>query len=339
MYIVPGSLLLLWLFFHGVPMPKGSSRKDVMDQIQRAIDEGQPIDEDRIKSNDCTTARSYISFDTITLLNEATWVTDGESVLSVIQSQSVPKINARYINEIFGAAKNGIRERAWPHVMSGHLDLDTLQMTTTEVEIAGEPVKVHIFAMKVTPSMKNIVYNVHVIFTHTGDVPLAASYVFDHIEVLKSGGKRNATKDKSNEDETNCISTIASGLAKNVPGYSGKYKISNEDATEETRLISADSKEVTMIIDITDHNDYLVYKTDSNEEALRKYIRYERLYQMMKQEGGISKNKTLWDYLDFFASQCLQRIEQLSTLVEDKYLLEGPKKAAYDKQFLDEFFK
>ena len=91
--------------------------------------------------------------------------------------------------------------------------------------------------------------------------------------------------------------------------------------------------------DITDHNKYLVYKTDSNEEALQKYIRHERLYQMTKQEGGISKNKTLWDYLVFFASERLQRIEQLSTLVEDKDLLEGPKKAAYDKHFLDEYFK
>ncbi|KAL7520509.1 hypothetical protein ACHAWF_000278 [Thalassiosira exigua] len=54
MYIVPGPLLLLWLFFNGVPMPKGSSQEDLMDQVQRAIDEGQPIDEDRIKSDDST---------------------------------------------------------------------------------------------------------------------------------------------------------------------------------------------------------------------------------------------------------------------------------------------
>ena len=91
--------------------------------------------------------------------------------------------------------------------------------------------------------------------------------------------------------------------------------------------------------DITDHNKTLVYKTDSNEEALRKYIRHERLYQMMKQEGGISQNKTLWDYLHSFASERLRRIEELSELVDDKDLLEGPQKAAYDKQFLDEYFK
>ena len=67
--VVPGTMLILWLFYHEVPHPKGSSRKDLVDQVQRAYDLKQPLGEDRLVSNDAETARSYVSFDTITILS------------------------------------------------------------------------------------------------------------------------------------------------------------------------------------------------------------------------------------------------------------------------------
>ena len=118
-------------------------------------------------------------------------------------------------------------------------------MADAEVLIEGRHERVKIFSMKVTPSMKNAVYSVHVIFTCSGvyvqklskcdcpngwlfcshtlaifvlfyaiqlteeqwsfkdlkafmpvpikslqSVPFAASYLFDKLEVSKSGGKR-----------------------------------------------------------------------------------------------------------------------------------------------------
>ena len=67
--VVTGTMLILWLFYHEVPHPKGSSRKDLVDQVQRAYDLKQPLGEDRLVSNDAETARSYVSFDTITILS------------------------------------------------------------------------------------------------------------------------------------------------------------------------------------------------------------------------------------------------------------------------------
>ena len=41
-------------------MPKGSNRKDLLDQVQRVLDLDQPMDEEQLNSNDASTARSYI---------------------------------------------------------------------------------------------------------------------------------------------------------------------------------------------------------------------------------------------------------------------------------------
>ena len=69
-------------------------------------------------------------------------------------------------------------------------------------------------------------------------VPFAASYVFDELEVSKSGGKRGVSKQKQKKkEEENYISIIAKGLAKDVPRYSGKYTINEEGATNENQLI------------------------------------------------------------------------------------------------------
>ena len=79
-----------------------------------------------------------------------------------------PNISHDYINEHFGKGMNGIRERAWLRVVSGHLNIDTLRMTNTEIEVDSQPMKVIMFETKVTPSMKNVVDSVYIIFSEDG---------------------------------------------------------------------------------------------------------------------------------------------------------------------------
>ena len=91
-----------------------------------------------------------------------------ENAISVLRGSETPKIDALYINDIFGQGMNGIRERAWLRFISGHLNIETLRLARTCVVIDGKDTKINIFEMKVTPSMKNVVYSVYVVFTSEG---------------------------------------------------------------------------------------------------------------------------------------------------------------------------
>ena len=163
--IVPSGALLLWLFYHGVPLPKSTKRAQIIDQVRRACQLGQELDEDRISiidDQDKATARSYVSFDSITLLSDVNWIENGESILTLIRDQSkLPTIDQSYLDSIFGEGKNGVRLRAWLRYESGHLNIKTLRATSAKIDVNGKPEDVIIFEMKVTPCMKNVVYNVH----------------------------------------------------------------------------------------------------------------------------------------------------------------------------------
>ena len=50
--LVPTSILLQWLYYHGVPMNKSTTKSDIIQQVQRAIDIDQPLDEDLVLSRD-----------------------------------------------------------------------------------------------------------------------------------------------------------------------------------------------------------------------------------------------------------------------------------------------
>ena len=168
MCVVPHSILLQWLFYHGIPMNKGSEKQDLLQQVQHAIDIKQPLDEDKISSVDATNARSYVSIDSISLLSTVTWKTDGAELLSLLRGNETPSIDANYINEIFGEGMNGIRERAWLRLTSGHMNLETLCFARSRATIDGGDRNINMFEIKVTPSMKNLVYSVYVVFTSGG---------------------------------------------------------------------------------------------------------------------------------------------------------------------------
>ena len=68
LWVFPASILCLWLFNHGVPYPKGSTRKDLIEQVQRVRDLKQPLkDEERFTPNNAATSKSYVSIDKITV--------------------------------------------------------------------------------------------------------------------------------------------------------------------------------------------------------------------------------------------------------------------------------
>ena len=422
--IVPASLLRLWLFYHGVPHPKGSSKSDLVNQVQHALDLKQPLDDDRIITADESGAKSYVSFDTITVLSEVEWITDGNEILNVLRSTTIPKITQAYIDEIFGEKKNGVRNRAWLRFESGHLNVETLKMASTRIKIKGEEEVVTILEMKVTPSMKNVVYNVHTIFDTKGEyvpkqsrcdcpngflfcshtlacfllyylvqskntwnfqdvldfmpvpikslqnMPFAASYIFGELKISKSGSKHGR---KKQDDDIN--RRIAKRLAKDLPGYSGKPIVTDEDAEDEGKILKEaldkrviDEKSINLCKKVDDkfsgceeshattaksnrtkvtnedletYNERLVANTYDSRERLRKLYRHERMYRMMK-DNKLSRDSTMWSYLDHFANDRLREIERLGVEVEsleDGKELAGPKSPSYDSEYLREYFE
>ena len=91
------------------------------------------------------------------------------------------------------------------------------------------------------------------------------------------------------------------------------------------------------LADLTKYNLQLVSGHESNATTLRKYLRHERLYKMMR-GGLISSNSSLWNYLDHFAADRAQQIERLNAQVEENEQLEGPTEKSYDDNFLQDYF-
>jgi len=205
-------------------------------------------------------------------------------------------------------------------------------------------------------------------------VPFPASFVFGELEVSKPGGKKGIKKSntsKQSEDDTDTISAIARRIAADLPGYSSSNEPNtNEDAVEESRLMQEDavsSKDIKSIsicakmeilfvearigegsskvnktkvtlADLTKYNQELVTGKESNEEILRKYIRHECIYRMM--EGGLlSKENSLWNYLQHFAGDRTQQILRLNDLVEvEDQLNSSPMSVSYEANFLRDCF-
>lgn len=305
-------------------------------------------------------------------------------------------------------------------------------MAEVDVEVDGEIVHVILYSLKVTPSMKNVVYCVYVVFDENGtympkqskcdcpngwlfcshtlacflliylvqmksewpfaqivkflpvpikslqNYPFAASYIFGKLGVSKSGGRKGVSKKNSSKkdraatksDEDNYIATLAKSLAKDVPGYSKKYQVNDNDAIEETRLVteamtedgkgkpsldlcakmaskvktdlesvggeSVNKTKVTME-DLTSYNLELVTGEESDECTLQKLMQHERLYMMME-GGALSKDKTIWYYLDHYAADRRRDIARLTEIVDKKNMPEGPKSVDYSAAFLDRYF-
>ncbi|KAL7548740.1 hypothetical protein ACHAWF_017202 [Thalassiosira exigua] len=417
----PASVLRQWLFYRGVPQPKATTKKDLLDLVKHALELKQSLDEDAIASANTAVAKSYVPVDNINVLSAVEWVADREAIIAALRDKtSMPQIDSCYIDKIFGEGKNGIRERAWLRFVSGHLDIETLRMTVTRIKVCEKIEDVRIFEMKVTPSMKNVVYSVYVVVTAQGtylpkvskcdcpngwlfcshtlacfliinliqiqadwtfdDVvnfmpvpikslqsfPLAASYVFGQLRVSRPGSKLG--KKKSDADYAK---SIANNIASDIPGYSGRYKITDADAMAESKTIAVDLKargsnvksidlcqriaekvndekdtsrrrknndaKVT-IAGITSYNQNLVAERPTNKVALRKYHRHERLHRMMK-DRCIPNESAMWHYIEHFKGDRARKIETLGNVVPESEQLLGPKSVDYKSEYLDKYFK
>ena len=76
------------------------TKKDLIYQVQRALDLKQSLEEDRIV--EATTAKSYVSFDNIVVLLEVEWNIAGDAILNTLRNNDIPTINSFYIDAIFG---------------------------------------------------------------------------------------------------------------------------------------------------------------------------------------------------------------------------------------------
>ena len=61
------------------------------------------------------------------------WSEDTTKLLEVIRN--APRVDSEMINNIFGLGSNGVRERAWKRILSGHLDVSTLKYASTSLKI------------------------------------------------------------------------------------------------------------------------------------------------------------------------------------------------------------
>ena len=147
-------------------------------------------------------------------------------------------------------------------------------------------------------------------------------HVFGTLKTSKPG-----TKCGKKKDEDDYTSKMAKNIASCVPGYSGKYSINNADAIEETQILDKDAdtqgetdiKNVDLcqrivrklilaksnpdtnakindmkvtLEDVTSFDQNLITQQENDQSMLRKHLRHERLYLMMK-NGYISNTKTL----------------------------------------------
>lgn len=156
------------------------------------------------------------------------------------------------------------------------------------------------------------------------NVPLAVSYVFGDLTVSKpgrkKGGKRNKSHKKNKSKEN--AKTAGRNIARHIPGYSNNYRVNDDDAIEETRLmneaLAGDGEECgctsvdlcqrlseklnehldneTKTSDkvsleyIKKYNNELVHAKDSDEIVLGKLFRHKHLFGMIDDEV-MSKGK------------------------------------------------
>ena len=59
----------------------------------------------------------------------------------------------------------------------------------------------------------------------------------------------------------------------------------------------------------------------------------------MMKAGSISKNNSLWFYLEHFAVDRAQKIETLGALIEETNRLKGTKTETYDEKYLRDYFE
>ena len=89
--------------------------------------------------------------------------------------------------------------------------------------------------------------------------------------------------------------------------------------------------------ELHEYNQKLVENREDNSERLLKYLQHERLYKMMK-DNKISRDRSLWKYLEHYAEDRSNEIQRLKPLVEDRDLGAGVSDRNYSENFLNNYF-
>ena len=134
------------------------------------------------------------------------------------------------------------------------------------------------------------------------------------------------TEDGKGKPSLNLCAEMASKVKTDLESVSGDA--SHGEAVNKTK--------VTME-DLTNYNLELVTGEGSDECTLQKLMQHERLYTMME-GGALSKDKTIWYYLDHYAADRRHDIARLKEIVDKKNMPEGPKSVNYSAAFLDRYF-
>ena len=101
--------------------------------------------------------------------------------------------------------------------------------------------------------------------------------------------------------------------------------------------MSKPTKKVT-IGALNEYNQKLVDNHEDNEEVLLKNLQQERLYQMMK-ANHISRDRPLWNYLDYYASDRSDDIQRVVSLVANRHQLKEVADSKYDADYLSKYFE
>ena len=70
----------------------------------------------------------YTNLEVLTCNEPLVWVDDGSIILNAIQKMKT-KFNDKFVDEVFGVGRNGVRERAWKRINGGHFDIKSIRST------------------------------------------------------------------------------------------------------------------------------------------------------------------------------------------------------------------
>ena len=90
------------------------------------------------------------------------WKVDSSVVFNHIRDFAT-NFDEDFINQHFGAGRNGVRKRALRRVHAGHFKLRTFQSADCKCQTTDGTTDVRIYSIKCTPSMKKKVYTICII--------------------------------------------------------------------------------------------------------------------------------------------------------------------------------
>ncbi len=153
------SLLSTWLKYRGLHIKSKDTNATMIPLIRKCLESNQPVmyhtDEEAY-----TATLPYLGVTTPISWKEC----NNESDFDIIKDKikNIMKLNIDSFNSIFGEGKNGVRDRAYTRLVSGHYHIKTLKVAMIQPPTFDD--EVIVFNITVTPSCKNGIYMVDLFF-------------------------------------------------------------------------------------------------------------------------------------------------------------------------------